>query len=62
MADHFYSVAFGDQAPNEVTVGTSTSSESVELRVHDGDGWSKTQLIKALETLENYIATHDAPA
>lgn len=62
MADHFYSVILGDQAPRDVTVGATTSSEIIELRVHDGDGTTKRDLLLAMEVLENYIATHDAPA
>jgi len=62
MADTFYSVALGDQAPNEVTTGSSTSSEAVELRVTDGTGITKTQLLKALTTIANKIAVSDAPA
>lgn len=62
MADHFYSVAYGDQAPHEVTVGTSTSGEAIELRVLDGTGISKKDLLKALETIGNKIAVSDAPA
>lgn len=63
MADHFYSVVVGDQAPHEVTVGTTTSSEAVELRVTDGTtGLTKTVLLKALETIANKIAVSDAPA
>ena len=62
MADHFYSVVIGDESPFEVTVGTTTSSEIIELRVHDGDGTTTKDLVKALETLKNYIISHDAPA
>ncbi len=56
MADHFYSVAVGDQAdPNTVTVGTSTSSEAIELRVHDGSSITKFQVHRALETIRAYF-------
>ncbi len=61
MADHFYSVAVGDQAdPNTVTVGTSTSSEAIELRVHDGSSITKLQVLNALETIENYFSKNNA--
>jgi hypothetical protein len=62
MADHFYSVVLGDESPDGVTVGTSTSSEIIELRVHDGDGTTTLDVVKALEVLENYFATQNAPA
>lgn len=62
MADHFYSVVKGEQAPNQVTFGTSTSSEAIELRVLDGTGITKTELLKALEVIENYIKVNNAPA
>lgn len=62
MADHFYSVVLGDKTPADVTVGTSTSSEGIELRVHDGNGYSKKDLLIALEVLENYITVNSAPA
>ena len=62
MSDTFYSVVLGDQAPNEVTVGTSTSSEAIELRVLDGTGITKVQLLKGLEAIENYIKVNSAPA
>ena len=62
MADHFYSVVYGEQAPNEVTVGTSTSSEAIELRVLDGTGITRTELLKAVQTIANKIAVSDAPA
>ena len=58
MADHFYSVNKGDKFdPNTVTVGTSTSSESIELRIHDGDSIVNTKMnvIMALETLIAYF-------
>jgi hypothetical protein len=63
LADHFYGVNLGDEMPAEVSVGTSTTSKTFELRITDGvTGTSKTEVIKALDTLKAYIATHDAPA
>lgn len=62
MADHFYSVAYGDQAPNEVTVGTATSGEAIELRVLDGTSIPKKDLLKALQTIANKITVDAAPA
>jgi hypothetical protein len=62
MADTFYGISLGDQSPDDVTVGASTSGEVVELRVFTGSGFSKTQLIKALETIKNRILEGNAPA
>lgn len=67
MADHFYSVVVGDQARKDVTVGTSTSSEMVELRVADAAGissapLSKLQTLKAIDLIRAYIATSDRSA
>ena len=62
MADTFYGVSLGDNSQDDVTVGSSTSGEVVELRVFTGSGFTKTQLIKALETIEHRIMIGDAPA
>jgi hypothetical protein len=60
MADHFYSVALGDQFdPNTVTVGTSTSSEVIELRVHDGSSIKPLDVLKALESFEAYFSKNN---
>lgn len=65
MADHFYGVS--DTGSNKavtgnITVGTSTNSTKIELRVTDGQSISKARLLSAIEALQNYIVTHDAPA
>jgi hypothetical protein len=63
MADHFYSVVKGDGlSPGNVTFGTSTSAEAIELRVVDGAGISKTDLMIALKAIQNYIVQASAPA
>ena len=63
MADHFYSVVKGDGLePANVTFGTVTSGEAMELRVLDGAGISKTDLLMAMEALEAYIVKANAPA
>lgn len=62
MADHFYSVIKGEHFPHQVTKGTSTSSEIVELRVHDGDGTTKTDLLLMLDAIRAYIVRDSAPA
>jgi hypothetical protein len=61
MADHFYSCGVGDPFdPNTVTVGTSTSGEAIELRVHDGASITKLQVFKVLETLDAYFSKNNA--
>jgi hypothetical protein len=58
MADHFYSVLKGEGFdPATVTAGTSTSGESIELRVADGDTLANTKLniLNALRTLMAYF-------
>lgn len=62
MADTFWSVVVGEQNPADVTVGTSTSGEAIELRVLQGASINKLTIIKALEAFEHYIALHDVPA
>lgn len=56
MADRFFSVDLGEQAPSTVTEGASTSSEAIELRVtYTATGVDKRTVLIALETLRNYI-------
>lgn len=65
MADHFYGVSLGAKAPADVTFGTSTGSTVIELRVTDattGLTGNKTELLKALEAIKQYIVQADAPA
>lgn len=63
MANHYYGVNLGAQAPGDVTVGTSTGSKDVELVVLDGvTGMNKHELLKAVEVIANKIAVSDAPA
>lgn len=64
MADHFYSVAVpgASQGIDNVTKGTSTSGQNVELRVHDGAGISKTEVAMAMKAIAAYIETDGAPA
>jgi hypothetical protein len=62
VADHFYGLNVGGSI-GDVTFGTSTGSTKVELRVTDATtGMSKTELLRAIEVLEDYITTADAPA
>ena len=63
MEDHFYSVVKGDGlSSGNVTAGTSTSGEAIELRLRDGQGLTQTDVILAIEALEGYIATHAVTA
>lgn len=65
MADHFYGVSLGAKGPADVTFGTSTGSTVIELRVTDattGLIGNKTELLKALMAIEDYIKNADAPA
>lgn len=56
MADHFYSVNRGRVAdPSAVVTGAASSGQSIELRLHDGDGLLKTDVILALRMLEGYF-------
>jgi hypothetical protein len=62
MADHFFGLSVGGSI-GDVATGTSTTSKVIELRVTDATtGMSKTELLRAIEVLEDYITTADAPA
>ena len=63
MADHFYSVIQGDGlSPANVTVGTSTSGEAIELRLRDGQALTPMAVLVGIEALEAYIETHSVTA
>ncbi len=56
MTDRFYSVVLGESAPQEVTEGSSTSSEAIELRVEfDASGMNKAAVVLGLEAIKAYI-------
>jgi len=57
MADRFYSVVKGEHFPSQVTEGSSTSSEAIELRVSDTIYTNKIDVILALEAIKNYLIT-----
>lgn len=62
MADHFYGINVGGRI-GDVSTGTSTTSKKIELRIEDGvSGMNKTEVVKAIEVLEAYITTANAPA
>lgn len=63
MADTFYSVIKGEGLePANVTVGAATSGEAMELRVLDGAGITKMDLMVALEAFKARIVKNNAPA
>lgn len=57
MADRFYSVVKGEQLASQVTEGSSTSSEAIELRVNDSIYTTKLDVILGLEAILNYLKT-----
>lgn len=59
MADRFYSVIKGEHNPHQVTEGSSTSSEAIELRVADTIYTNKIDVLLALEALKNYLITRE---
>lgn len=63
MPDHFYGVDLGAGIdPNNVEVGTSTTSKKIELRIEDGvSGNSKKEVLKAIEAIKAKIIEGNAP-
>lgn len=59
MADRFYSVIRGEQLPVQVTEGSSTSSEAVELRVSDTVYSNKLDVILGLRAILAYLETRE---
>ena len=56
MADHYYGLNVGHGFdPAAVTTGTSTTGKTVELRLHDGDGLIRMDVLKALKSLEAFF-------
>jgi hypothetical protein len=55
MADRFYSIILGEQLPSQVTEGSSTSSEAVELRVSDSIYASKKAVILGVEAIKQFL-------
>lgn len=63
MSDHFIginrgAVGFGD---DQVFFATSTTSKDVELRIADAAGWTRQEIILALEVLEAKLAGDISP-
>jgi hypothetical protein len=59
MADRFYSVVQGEGLPSQVTEGSSTSSEAIELRVNDSVYADKLAVIVGLEAILLYLKTKE---
>lgn len=59
MADRFYSVIKGEHFPSQVTEGSSTSSEAIELRVADSIYTNKIDVILALKAIQGYLETQE---
>ena len=62
MADRFYSVILGEQLASQVTEGSSTSSEAIELRVADSIYTTKLDVLMGLKAIVAYLeATETSP-
>lgn len=59
MADRFYSVVKGEGLPHQVTEGSSTSSEAIELRVSDAIYSDKLSVIVGLKAILAYLETRE---
>jgi hypothetical protein len=60
MADRFYSVLYGEQQVSQVTEGSSTSSEAIELRISDSVySKNKAALICGVQAILNYLITKE---
>lgn len=57
MADRFLSVIKGEFLPSQVTEGSSTSSEAIELRINDSVYTNKLDVILALKAIQSYLET-----
>lgn len=57
MADRFYSVILGEGLAHQVTEGSSTSSEAIELRVSDSIYSDKLAVIIGVDAIKQYLET-----
>ena len=60
MADHFISLNRGEQCfvYSDFVHGTSSrSSSDIELRVRDGAGWSRKEVVTALDAFARFVET-----
>lgn len=60
MADRFYSVDKGETQGN-ITEGSSTSSEDIELRIDLAPAMSREMVVIALENIKNHIMKGNWP-
>lgn len=62
MADHYIGINRGNQGlagggrDDAITYGTSTGSTDMEVRIGDAIGWTRLELIDALEAIEKFLA------
>lgn len=62
MANRYYGVSVGAGMPTEVSEAGATTSKDVELVVNlAASGADRTQVLKALEAIQNYITTDTWP-
>lgn len=59
MADRFYSVILGEHNVDQVTEGSSTSSEAIELRVADTIYANNIDVILGVRAILNYLETRE---
>jgi hypothetical protein len=59
MANRFYSVLVGEQRADQVTEGSSTSSEAIELRVADTAYTNKIDVILGVRAILQYLETKE---
>lgn len=57
MADKFYSAIVGDQLTHQITEGSSTSSEAIELRISDSAYSNKPQVLAGVRAILDYLET-----
>lgn len=59
MADRFYSVIVGEGLPSQVTEGSGTSAEAIELRVSDSAYTSKLRVMIGVQAILGYLQTKE---
>lgn len=59
MADRFLSLSKGENSVWQVTEGSSTSGEAIELRINDSVFASKLDVILAVGVIEDYLNTYE---
>ena len=61
MADHFIALNRGVQGfkQNDFLTGTASTAgtNSIELRIQDGAGWTKNDAVNALKAFERFLET-----